>query len=512
VETGQLDDAGENRILSSSSSSQASEDENDDAPMQKVHSLPSGPRQDLADFEMRKVHSLSSSKQRRRQSELQRVLDESARADEARPIERGYPREHARPPGDETGVQRRPLDRADRRRSQTFKSLTVPEEVLQAALAQQDHEEEYGDSERPTGPVRRRSGSLRTALKVTIHSDSIAASIEAEEEAQRFLEPGSGAPAPKHPMDRNPEMEAQRAAAIKKVALAAEKVAQKLQKQQQAMLSRRRKRYQSAPAAQLGDHARVAIEKAISEPMDLGSTPAGGIPAAVIFDWDDTLFPTRHVTEVVKAVHAKEGPLPPESPFYAELKAHAQVVESILLSAREVVGRVSIVTLARRPWVETSAAWYLPGVDFEKLMQDLQIDIFYAREHITRPHIYHAQLEEGVDMFVIAKRNAMTRCLRKIYGSKARTARMMHVICVGDSTVEHLAIKEVLWCCPQEAGSFCKTIKLMSDPSVQNLSEELKVLTSWLQQIVACEKDFDISFESEDFMENMAATLNGDEF
>ncbi|CAE6946390.1 unnamed protein product [Symbiodinium natans] len=86
----------------------------------------------------------------------------------------------------------------------------------------------------------------------------------------------------------------------------------------------------------------------------------------------------------------------------------------------------------------------------------------------------------------------------------------MHVICVGDSTVEHLAIKEVLWCCPQEAGSFCKTIKLMSDPSVQNLTEELQVLTSWLQQIVVCARDFDISFESEDFMENMAATLNGD--
>ncbi|CAE6946371.1 unnamed protein product [Symbiodinium natans] len=120
---------------------------------------------------------------------------------------------------------------------------------------------------------------------------------------------------------------------------------------------------------------------------------------------DDTLFPTRHVTEVVKAVHNQEGPLPHESPFYAELKAHAQVVESILLAAREVVGRVSIVTLARRPWVETSASWYLPGVDFDKLMQDLEIEVFYAREHITRPHIYNAQLEEGVDMFVIAKRN-----------------------------------------------------------------------------------------------------------
>ena len=59
-------------------------------------------------------------------------------------------------------------------------------------------------------------------IEVAIHTDSIAASIEADEEAcgfrelrerswagralhweaQRFLEPGFGAPAPKHPMDR----------------------------------------------------------------------------------------------------------------------------------------------------------------------------------------------------------------------------------------------------------------------------------------------------------------------
>lgn len=515
---GQLGDAG--KTSSSSSSSHASEseeeeDEDEQVPMHKVHSLPPERSQNggyaAANPRMRKVQSLSR-KETARQSELRRILEDSAQIDQEH---------HGCEPGEElqgyegkkaSRIRQPTMERADRRRSQTFKSITIPEEVLQVADGSSpdsptNHEEEYGDSERPTGPVRRRSGSLRTSLKVSINTDSIAASMEADEEAQRFLEPGSGAPAPKHPMDRNPEMEAQRAAAIEKVALAARKVTQKLEKQQQAMLSRRRKRYQSAPAAQLLSQARVAVEEASSEHFETTSV-AGGIPAVAIFDWDDTLFPTRHVTEVVKAVHTKDGPLPAESPFYAELKAHAQVVEAILLAAREVVGRVSIVTLARRPWVETSASWYLPGVDFEKLMQDLEIEVFYAREHITRPHIYNAQLEEGVDMFVIAKRNAMLRCLRKLYGAKAKS---MHVICVGDSTVEHLAIKEVLWCCPQEAGSYCKTIKLMSDPSVQNLTEELQVLTSWLQQIVVCVKDFDISFESEDFLEKMAAALGGTE-
>lgn len=420
--------------------------------------------------------------------------------------------------------------KVDRRRSKTFKSITVPEEVLEEAGAHsiveddedysEDSEEdeaevdEYGDSERPSRSCRsrRKAGQLSTQLTVDIHTDTVEANKEAKEETMKFFEPGRGAPAPKqHPTesgDRTPEMERQRAAAIEKVASAARKLKQKLQRQEQAMLSRRRKRHQSEPSPSMGQDARQAVAEAEAEAEaeQVEPLPAGGVPAVIIFDWDDTLFPTRHVTEVVKALHPKDGPLPSESPYHTDLKAHAQIVESILLSAREVVGRVSIVTLARRPWVENSAAWYLPGLDFEKLFQELEIEIFYAREHITRPHIYNAQLEEGVDMFVIAKRNAMLKCLRKLYGPSTKT---MHVISVGDSTVEHLAAKEVLWCCPQEAGSYCKTIKLMSDPSVQNLAEELQVLASWLQQIVACEKDFDISFESEDFNDNITVTLAG---
>eukprot|EP00437_Effrenium_voratum_P010989 CAMPEP_0181431358 /NCGR_PEP_ID=MMETSP1110-20121109/18205_1 /TAXON_ID=174948 /ORGANISM="Symbiodinium sp., Strain CCMP421" /LENGTH=555 /DNA_ID=CAMNT_0023554717 /DNA_START=40 /DNA_END=1704 /DNA_ORIENTATION=+ len=495
-------DAGDGGSSSSNGSSEE-ESEDDGLAIQKVSSLPvpARPRKDtdelsegsdfMSDMNVSKVQSL--------------FLDRRDRAKG-----RGYLNN---------------VDKVERRRSRTFKSITVPEEVLEAVggpldpleeeeygpLEDDEYEDEYGDSERPTGPVRRRVGTLSSGLKVDIHTDTVRSNKEAKEETMRFFEPGLGAPAPRHPEesgDRTPEMERQRAAAIEKLASAAKKLNQKLQRQQEANLRRRSKRHLTEPSpTSLGQEAREAIKEAEAEveAESFESVPiAGGVPAVLIFDWDDTLFPTRHVTETVKLRHPKDEPLPPESPYYMELQAHAKVVESILVSARE-VGRVSIVTLARRPWVENSAAWYLPGINIEKLFQDLEIEIFYAREHITRPHIYNAQLEEGVDMFVIAKRNAMLKCLRKIYGASTRT---MHVISVGDSTVEHLAAKEVLWCCPQEAGSFCKTIKLMSDPSVQNLTEELQVLTSWLQQIVACEKDFDISFESEDFNDNITVTLD----
>eukprot|EP00913_Durusdinium_trenchii_P008453 g7938.t1 len=298
------------------------------------------------------------------------------------------------------GYQRK----VDRRRSQTFKSITVPEEVLQVAvddeyqLPEDDDFDEYGDSERPSGAdrSRRKAGQLSTLLTVDIHTATVAANKEAKEETNRFFEPGHGAPAPKHPAESGDRTERfVNQFLYESVASAARKLNQKLQKQQQAMLSRRRKRHQSEPSPSMGQDAREAIKEAESFEQE-EPAPAGGVPA-------------------------QDGPLPSESPYYADLKAHAQIVESILLSAREVVGRVSIVTLAQRPWVENSAGWYLPGLDLEKLFQELEIEIFYAREHITRPHIYNAQLEEGVDMFVIAKRNAMLKCLRKLYGPSSRT-------------------------------------------------------------------------------------------
>lgn len=285
-----------------------------------------------------------------------------------------------------------------------------------------------------------------------------------------------------------------------------------LERRREATLHRRRRRLKTAPSA-LSDSSPSSVASPTSPTASIYSLGASssGIPdtsPVIIFDWDDTLLPTWFITEVVRTHQTErgepEGKLTCDSPYWDALVAHAQSVRAVLCAARE-VARLAIVTLARRPWVLTSADWYLPDLDLESLLNELEIPIFYAREHVLRSQILLAQLEEGVDMFMIAKRNAMKKCLRSIYG---QARQRIHVISVGDSPTEQEAIKDVLWSLDED--SLCKTVKLMSEPSVEHLSEELQVLSSWFYRMVTTDHDFDISMESAEEITKIATTMFSD--
>eukprot|EP00441_Pelagodinium_beii_P027388 CAMPEP_0197670506 /NCGR_PEP_ID=MMETSP1338-20131121/74731_1 /TAXON_ID=43686 ORGANISM="Pelagodinium beii, Strain RCC1491" /NCGR_SAMPLE_ID=MMETSP1338 /ASSEMBLY_ACC=CAM_ASM_000754 /LENGTH=71 /DNA_ID=CAMNT_0043250251 /DNA_START=3 /DNA_END=215 /DNA_ORIENTATION=- len=71
----------------------------------------------------------------------------------------------------------------------------------------------------------------------------------------------------------------------------------------------------------------------------------------------------------------------------------------------------------------------------------------------------------------------------------------MHVISIGDSPVEQMAIQEVLWCCYKEQESYCKTLRLTSDPSVEHLSGELQVLSFCIAKLASLKGDVDLNLE-----------------
>lgn len=110
-------------------------------------------------------------------------------------------------------------------------------------------------------------------------------------------------------------------------------------------------------------------------------------------------------------------------------------------------------------------------------MQELEIEIFYAREHITRPHIYNAsaidvvchcarlsskkvltcsslqsEMRLGRNVFQascslqgdveVLTQDVRARCKDSSYVQVLSLFRTMHVVSVGDSPVEHLAAKE----------------------------------------------------------------------
>jgi len=252
-------------------------------------------------------------------------------------------------------------------------------------------------------------------------------------------------------------------------------------------ISRRQRRLKTAPPS------------AVTSPVSSLGTPKSAVDVEadeepirplVIFDWDDTLFPTWYVTEVIQASmpeDSKYSKLPEDSPYYEPLSAHAQLVNDTLnLAASH--AQVAIVTLAARPWVDNSSEWFLPGLDLPELLLNLDIPVFYAREFVRRRERLAARVEEGVDLFMIAKRNAMKQCFRKLCPGAEKQG---NVICIGDSQTEVLAIKEIMWS-DDDGGALCKTIKLLDDPTLEVLGMELQLVGSWFEKMVPHNGDFHI--------------------
>merc|ERR1719310_1854011 len=109
----------------------------------------------------------------------------------------------------------------------------------------------------------------------------------------------------------------------------------------------------------------------------------------IIFDWDDTLCPSswmrRNATGSNRgnSVKALKNSMDQETEMELQQLA-MQVIP--LLRAAQAMGKVVLVTNARRPWVDTSCARFLP-----QIQQHLKsIDIIYAMEYLsdTNPNFF----------------------------------------------------------------------------------------------------------------------------
>jgi len=229
---------------------------------------------------------------------------------------------------------------------------------------------------------------------------------------------------------------------------------------------------------------------------DAGLDPPSS--GCTIFDWDDTLFPTWYLKNVVcpcqPGCTLYEGRKPPESVFSAVLAAHTKAVRDVLEAAAK-SGQVAIVTMGARPWVYTSAQRWLPDLHLPDLLRELGIQVYYAREELKGSLLRRAvdESEEGVNPGTIAKRAAMSKCLRKLYKGSSVA---WNVLSVGDSSEEHDALTELLWSNDRKRASpLCKTVKLTSEPTVDQLTSQLELLSTWLPSMVAHGQDFDLNLQ-----------------
>lgn len=212
-------------------------------------------------------------------------------------------------------------------------------------------------------------------------------------------------------------------------------------------------------------------------PSEVGSDASEAQSGLIIFDWDDTLFPTTFVASAKRqlgadGVHSAHGDA---------LELHARLVEDVLRAAAACC-RVCIVTLAGSGWVEHSAARYLPGLDLPRLLLELSIQVHYAREF---------PMEQDCTAMKMA---AMSHAISMAYAHSPPSSRL-NVVSIGDSSIERTALHELLsmW-----SASGClafepmqKTLKLLERPGLQTLTAELALLVPHFQGLYAYSGDLD---------------------
>jgi len=223
-----------------------------------------------------------------------------------------------------------------------------------------------------------------------------------------------------------------------------------------------------------------------SESLNLGLPQKRGV--LTIFDWDDTLFPTSYVTEVVKACETPGLDIA-DSVSYPLFKQHSELIVDTLRTARA-FGTVAIVSLSMASWIETCEKKYMNWSHLSDLLHELNITIY------TRGNLSRFNGGDRFDCSVQCKAESMDKLLKREY---EMNGPLHSVLCVGDSDYEKVAIKKVLRCMGQGKQPLCKTLKFVYNPPIEILGHQLRLLASWMPKIVALEENFDLVLDDNIF-------------
>jgi hypothetical protein len=135
--------------------------------------------------------------------------------------------------------------------------------------------------------------------------------------------------------------------------------------------------------------------------------------------------------------------------------------------------------------VESSARDYLPGIDWPVLLQELNINVYYARK---KGCASSGEWEDAVQR----KQESMARCIQDWHDTLPQEA-ITGVLSVGDSNVEREALLRSMSAWPTSSKPVCKTLKLMDAPSLSDLSKQLRHLIKRLRHLGTSKKGFDIA-------------------
>eukprot|EP00397_Hematodinium_sp_SG-2012_P017406 GEMP01017797.1.p1 GENE.GEMP01017797.1~~GEMP01017797.1.p1 ORF type:complete len:360 (+),score=114.53 GEMP01017797.1:212-1291(+) len=280
----------------------------------------------------------------------------------------------------------------------------------------------------------------------------------------------------------------------------------------------------------------------------------------IIFDWDDTLFPTTWIRHD-KNIHWRY-PLAEQTNTYdakdlaaltKQLKLLQDNVEKVLTLAMK-LGHVVIVTLARPPWVELSCDNFFTHIG--RFVTKHGIKVVYAQDMDGKARTYDKQKfassEDAERFWIQKKQNAIMGEIADFYSKSASSWK--NVISLGDSDFERFATQASLldyatvddtetevkpevgsaaaklavlspshskskkpdnyavsgWVGKHYRRLRCKTVKMFDSPSCEDLATEMSMLHKWIPFLVKRDAGFDVDLEDEEELYDAHYELTGE--
>ncbi|CAE7169945.1 KIN12F [Symbiodinium microadriaticum] len=174
-----------------------------------------------------------------------------------------------------------------------------------------------------------------------------------------------------------------------------------------------------------------------------------------------------------------------------------------LLKQATDAGKVILVTLARKPWVLDSCRNFFPTVG--QAITELNVPVIYAQDGAGVVHMSsNAELER---FWSGMKARAIARECREFY-SQYDGQSWKNVISIGDSDFERLGTMLATKDYMAQTGiqradnsdncavAARKTLKMVDQPSIDELNTQLGLLRTWLPLMIKLDSDFDLNLNN----------------
>jgi len=206
------------------------------------------------------------------------------------------------------------------------------------------------------------------------------------------------------------------------------------------------------------------------------SNPKAKYNTLIVFDWDDTLFPTSWMVKNGIDLTNKNT-----QKHYIILFSKLDVVLYNLLDKLSRQAQIVIITNAVRKWVDLSIIM-LPKT--QQIIKNNNIPVISAR-----------------DLYKQHYPNDMTEWKKKTFKNFSQSYYTNHkfqnIISVGDAEYEFIATINLYDHLAHMNNKLLKTVRLFSEPTFDSLMHQLDILSKNFDKIITCERHLDLKFKKD---------------